>query len=116
MSTINYASRYIDVIDVWPEDTRSWLLSCAQTTTFRPQAALPDELAVFRPTGGRVKLNIDTYDIPSRKLATAFCTDGVKIPGTSYKIRNIDGMFSTCEPADGSEPELPTNWRSSISH
>lgn len=66
-------------------------------------APIPDELSFLR--GGLADLGFDYLDLAPQEqnqLLLAFVGNGVRVPGTAYRIRNW-GIASFVESADGSE-------------
>jgi hypothetical protein len=82
-------------------------------TVFRNQ--LPSELAILH--GSFVDLGFENLSLPDDEfnaIARAFVGNGVAIPGTKLRLRTLTSIDSTVEPADGSEPMLPTYWKQGV--
>ncbi len=72
----------------------------------------PPELSWLR---GDVDLGFENLGIPSQQqqvLKAAFQGDGVAVPDTTYKLRQLpNSTVAAVEPASGEEPILPDNWK-----
>ena len=72
---------------------------------------LPPELRFLR---GFVDFGFENLGLPpaaQRQLIDGFASNGIAVPGTEWKLRYRGGMGVVAEPADGSEPVLPTYWK-----
>ena len=118
---------YLPVINRFPEkETQEWLLRESTKTAVRLpnptettpgnlplSSKLPKELCFL---GGSVgDLGFDKLDLPQKDIEDiylAFCTEGVAVPNTLFKIRHsVLSLFALVEPASGHEIKLPDNWR-----
>lgn len=50
----------------------------------------------------------------SRPIFLAFSGTGVRIPNTNLKLRHVRPFETVFEPSDGSEIELPENWKQAV--
>ena len=117
---------YLSVIKQFPEGEiqRSLLRESAVTLvrskdpSKKPPSApvsdeLPKELAFLAGPLcdlGFDKLNLSQNEI--EQIYLAFCSQGVAVPGTPYRLRHSPmSMFTFVEPATGKEVTLPPNWR-----
>ena len=68
--------------------------------------------------GSLCDLGFDKLDLPESeidKLYLAFCSQGVGIPGTAYRLRHsVMSLFTLVEPATGHEAMLPVNRRQTV--
>jgi hypothetical protein len=64
---------------------------------------------------GDVDLGFENLGLPPQQqnaLRVAFDSDGVAIPGTTYKLwRLLNSTVGVVEPATGQEPVLPRDWK-----
>lgn len=76
---------------------------------------VPPELSFLR---GDVDLGFENLGLswPEQQvLKAAFETDGIAVPGTPYKLRQLkNSIVAVVEPATGKEPLLPTNWKTAL--
>jgi hypothetical protein len=74
---------------------------------------LPDDLRFLQ--GSLVDLGFGKLNLPQteiERIFSAFCGEGVAVPGTHYKLRHsVMSLFTLVEPATGHEVTLPTDWR-----
>jgi hypothetical protein len=82
-----------------------------------PSAPVSDDLpkGLEFLAGSLCDLGFGRLDLPENeieKLYLAFCSQGVAIPGTPYRLRHsVMSLFTFVEPATGNELKLPDNWR-----
>ena len=73
---------------------------------------LPPELSFLR---GDVDLGFENLGLTSQQqqaLRAAFQGDGVVVPATTYKLRQLpNSVIAVVESATGLEPVLPDNWK-----
>lgn len=117
---------YLSVIKQFPEaEVRQSLLResavtrvCVEDTSKQPPNApvsdrLPSELAFLE--GGLCDLGFSRLDLPEQQIEELYlslCGQGVAVPGTAYRLRHsVMSLFTFVEPATGTEPMLPENWR-----
>jgi hypothetical protein len=129
-SVADFLSReYLLVIRQFPEDEvqRSLLRESVVTLVRtkdpmkKPPSApvsdsLPRELAFLG--GPLVNLGFDKLNLPQadiEAIVLAFCSEGVRVPGTSHKLRHsVMSLFTLVEPSTGDELTLPTDWREAV--
>lgn len=127
MKMLDFLAReYLSVIKQFPdEEVRHSLLRestitrvCAKDPSKKPPNApisdnLPSELGFL--AGTLSDLGFSKLDLPEEQIEnihTAFCGQGVAVPGTRYRLRHsVMSLFTFVESAAGSEPMLPDNWR-----
>ena len=111
---IGYSRIYLEAIAELPEHIRESLIKDAPHTRFKE---VPDPQLSFL-LGMDVWLgfeNLGLNQADQTALLQAFCGNGVRIPGTSYKLRYHGFVWYTLvEPSNGDEPELPAHWRQVI--
>lgn len=120
---------YLPVIRQFPEaEVQQSLLResattrvCVKDPSNKPPSApvsdnLPSELEFL--AGCLCDLGFSRLDLPPNEiesLLVAFCSQGVAIPGTAYRLRHsVMSLFTFVEPATGSELKLPDNWREAV--
>ena len=68
--------------------------------------------------GPLVDLGFDKLILPQadiEAIVLAFCSEGVRVPGTPHKLRHsVMSLFTLVEPAAGNEVMLPTGWREMV--
>lgn len=73
---------------------------------------VPPELSFLH---GDVDLGFENLGLPPQQqhaLRIAFAGEGVGIPGTAHKIRQLpNASVAVVEPATGREPALPADWK-----
>jgi hypothetical protein len=73
---------------------------------------VPPDLAFLH---GDVDLGFENLGIAAQQqyaLRMAFEGDGVAVPGTGHKLRQLPhSRLAVVEPATGQEPVLPENWK-----
>lgn len=95
--------------DEW---TREQLINEMPHTHF--VGPLPRELEFLQ---GLVDLGFENLGLPDeafREIMMAFGGKGVRVPGTTYRLRHARPMQSAVEPADGTEPVLPKDWKQAV--
>jgi len=101
---------YLDTIAHLPEHDREFVIEWAMHTHIKE---VPDPSLAFLV--GNVDFgfkNLELEEAERAAIGKAFCGHGVRIPGTTYKVRYHGFMgFTLVEPAEGDEPELPAAWR-----
>lgn len=123
------AREYLPVIKQFPEEVQQSLLHESAITLVRikdpskkPPSApvsdeLPKELAFL--AGPLRDLGFDKLNLPQdeiKQIYLAFCTRGVAVPDTPYRLRHsVMSLFTFVEPATGDEVKLPENWREAVS-
>ena len=130
MKMIDFLAReYLPVIKQFPEeDVRRSLLRestitrvCVKDPSKIPPSApvsdnLPSELEFL--AGSLSDLGFSRLNLPEDEietLYTAFCGQGVAVPGTHYRLRHsVMSLFTFVESATGSELKLPDNWREAV--
>lgn len=103
---------YLESISHLDAETQEIIINEAPHTEFYGE--VPDELKLLRPHF--VDLNFENYTLSAeekRKIGRAFCGEGVAIPNTKYKIRNVKGI-SVVELATGAEQVLPIWWKRQV--
>jgi hypothetical protein len=109
-SRVGYKRIYLESIAHLPEHDRDFLIREAPHTRIKE---VPDPRLGF--LCGLVDLNFENLRLShadKNALGRAFCGNGVRIPGTVYKLRYHGYMmYTVVEPAEGDEPELPADWR-----
>lgn len=104
---------YLESIAHLPEHTREFLVREAPHTRIKE---VPEPSLNFLQ--GIVDLgfeNLGLNQADRNALGKAFCGNGVRIPGTTYKLRYHGYLnYTLVEPASGDELQLPTNWRQSV--
>jgi hypothetical protein len=120
---------YLPVIKQFPEEeVQRTLLSESAITRVRakdpskkPPSApvsdvLPSELDFL--AGALCDLGFSKLDLPEHEIENlyiAFCSQGVAVPGTPYRLRHsVMSLFTFVEPATGNELRLPDNWRETV--
>jgi len=123
------AREYLPVIKQFPDEEvqRSLLREsaithvCVKDPSKKPPSApvsdaLPSELEFLG--GALCDLGFNRLDLPQdeiEKVYLAFCSEGVGIPGTAYRLRHsVMSLFTFVEPATGTELKLPDNWREAV--
>jgi hypothetical protein len=91
---------------------RDWALATACWHVDAPfTSEVPPEYELF--ANRIVSLGFDRYPIPEPErlgLCQHYLSDGVRIPGTPYKIRVTVIGRAEFVPSAGGEPELPADW------
>jgi hypothetical protein len=119
---------YLSSLRQFPEGTQQLLLRGSSKTVVRtkdpsktpPSAPVSDVLPMaLQFLGGHLcDLGFDKLDLsPTEidRIYLAFASEGVALPGTSYKLRHsVMSMFTFVEPADGGEVTLPLTWRQTV--
>lgn len=76
---------------------------------------VPPELSFLH---GDVDLGFENLGLPPQQqytLRIALEGDGVAVPGTTHKIRQLpNSSAAVVEPATGQEPVLPANWKQGV--
>ncbi|HET6879243.1 MAG TPA: hypothetical protein VFI31_03770 [Pirellulales bacterium] len=123
------AREYLPVIKQFPEAEvqRSLLREsaitriCVKDPSKQPPSApvsdaVPAELEFL--AGSLCELGFERLDLSQtelERLYLAFCSGGVAIPGTPYRLRHsVMSLFTFVEPATGKELKLPDNWREAV--
>lgn len=75
----------------------------------------PLELAFLRGDTDLGFENLGLNAQQQRTLIVAFQSDGVAVPGTTYKLRKpTNSSVAVVEPATGHELVLPDNWKQGV--
>ncbi len=102
---------YLESVAHLPGHSREFLIREAPHTRVKevPDASLKFLLGAIVDLGFE---NLGLSQADQATLGTAFCGNGVRIPGTAYKLRYHGyAGYTLVEPAKGDEPKLPTDWR-----
>jgi hypothetical protein len=120
---------YLPVIKQFPEEeVQQSLLResaitrvCVKDPSKKPPSApvsdnLPNELEFL--AGSLCDLGFAKLNLPQNVIENiylAFCTQGVAVPDTRYRLRHsVMSLFTFVEPATGGEVRLPDNWRETV--
>jgi hypothetical protein len=120
------AREYLSVVKQFPEsevqrslvrESVSTLVRTKDPAKKPPSApvsdSLPHELAFLG--GSLVDLGFDKLSLPpaaTEAIFLAFCAEGVRVPGTPYKLRHsVMSLYTLVEHAAGNEVMLPMDWR-----
>ena len=123
------AREYLTVIKQFPEEEVQHSLLresaithvCVKDPSKKPPSApvsdtLPSELEFLG--GSLCDLGFNRLDLPQdqvERVYIAFCSEGVGIPGTPYRLRHsVMSLLTFVEPATGNELTLPDNWRKAV--
>jgi len=123
------AREYLPVIGQFPEKSVQASLLRESTVTrvcvkdpsrLPPNAPvsekLPEDLQFLGE--GLCNLGYDKLTLPPdeiEKIYLAFCSEGVRVPGTTFKLRHsVMSLFTFVETASGHERMLPADWRQTV--
>lgn len=119
---------YLPVVKQFPEEVQRSLLRestitrvCVKDPAKKPPSApvsdnVPKELEFL--AGSLCDLGFDKLNLPPseiERIYVAFCSQGVDVPDTRYKLRHsMMSLFTFVEPATGNEVRLPDHWRETV--
>ncbi len=106
---------WIEAISKFPETVREELLKEAPHT--RMAEEVPSEFKWLQPPESFVDFGFENLTLSKadkRAVMVAFAGSGIRIPGTRYKLRHDHAGYTVIETANGSELELPENWKQAV--
>jgi hypothetical protein len=112
---------WLECIEKRPDFTQADMLAESTRTLF-VNKSFPKELELLKC--GFIDLGFKRLGLTAESLdevLRAFNSTGVRVPGTKFKLRhtgpgdpNHSSVFSVIDHADGTEVELPKNWKQGL--
>lgn len=104
---------YLESISHFDEAVQDMLIREAPHTLI-DNASLPPEFGFLRGIADLGFENLGLSKDEWTTLGRAFVGEGIRCPGTPYRLRYDRQMHAVIEAAEGAEPSLPPHWKRAV--